>query len=122
MMDKGTRVDKILQGAILVRERDLWGHGDGNGTLKKIQWSGIYFSSSTDIPYVSINSIKFLFLKRMKMVMVIDTTCKAGMLIQCLMWPRWEVPPLTGPNGTARMNFFFFFFFNIKTQIVIETD
>ena len=41
-MDKGTRVDKILQGAILVRERDLWGHGDGNGTLKKIQWSGIY--------------------------------------------------------------------------------
>ena len=56
------------------------------------------------------------------MVMVIDTTCKAGMLIQCLMWPRWEVPPLTGPNGTARMNFFFFFFFNIKTQIVIETD
>ena len=61
----------------------------------------VYFSSSTDIPYVSINSIKFLFLKRMKMVMVMDTTCKAGMLIQCLMWPRWEVPPVTGPNGTA---------------------
>ena len=120
-MDKGTRVDKILQGAILVRERDLWGHGDGNGTLKKIQWSGIYFSSSTDIPYVSINSIKFLFfekdedgygdrhnMQRRNAHSVSNVATLGGTAVN---WSKW--------NSTYE---FFLFFFNIKTQIVIETD
>ena len=120
-MDKGTRVDKILQGAILVRERDLWGHGDGNGTLKKIQWSGIYFSSSTDIPYVSINSIKFLFFEKdedgygdrhnMQSRNAHSVSNVATLGGTAVNWSKW--------NSTYE---FFLFIFNIKTQIVIETD
>ena len=121
-MDKGTRVDKILQGAILVRERDLWGHGDEMEHWRRFNDRVyIYFSSSTDIPYVSINSIKFLFFEKdedgygdrhnMQSRNAHSVSNVATLGGTAVNWSKW--------NSTYE---FFLFFFNIKTQIVIETD
>ena len=55
------------------------------------------------IPHQFIYLFVFVSGKRMKMAM-------AGMLFQWLIiCPLWEVPPLTGPNGSSSMSFSFSF-------------